>query len=37
MKKLEDGDEADDNVYILHDKRCAISNYSRLGRWCDIW
>jgi hypothetical protein len=32
MKKLEESDGADDDVYILHDKRYALRTSSELGR-----
>jgi hypothetical protein len=32
MKKLEENDGADDDMYILHVKRYAIRTYSGLGR-----
>jgi hypothetical protein len=31
MKKLEESDETDDDVYILHVKRYAIRTYNVLG------
>jgi hypothetical protein len=37
VKKLEEGNGADDDVYIIHIKRYGIKNYSGLERWCDIW
>jgi hypothetical protein len=32
MKKLEENDRVDNDVYILHVKKCAIKIHSRLGR-----
>jgi hypothetical protein len=32
MKKIEESDGVDDDVYILHVKRYVIRTYSELGR-----
>jgi hypothetical protein len=34
--KIDESDESDDDMYIMHVKKYAISTCSELERWCDI-